>query len=72
VAGIEVRQPGGIPFAAGLRMGARVCLAAREFGLLTRPVLDTLVLMLPYCVTDAELEAAVGALAAAIEACCIH
>jgi adenosylmethionine---8-amino-7-oxononanoate aminotransferase len=49
-----------------------VCLAAREFGLLTRPVLDTLVLMLPYCVTDAELEAAVGALAAAIEACCLH
>ena len=72
VAGIEVRQPGGIPFAAGLRMGAKVCLAAREFGLLTRPVLDTLVLMLPYCVTDAEMEAAVGALAAAIEACCLH
>jgi adenosylmethionine-8-amino-7-oxononanoate aminotransferase len=53
-------------------MGAKVCLAAREFGLLTRPVLDTLVFMLPYCVTDAEMEAAVGALAAAIEACCLH
>ena len=70
VAGIELRQPGGIPFDAGLRMGARVCLAAREFGLLTRPVLDTLVLMPPYCVSDAELEMAVGALAAAIEAGC--
>ena len=70
VAGIELRQPGGIPFAAGLRMGARVCMVARGFGLLTRPVLDTLVLIPPYCVSDAELEEAVGALAAAIEAGC--
>ena len=51
-------------------MGARVCLAAREFGLLTRPVLDTLVLIPPFCVSDQELEAAVGALASAIEASC--
>jgi adenosylmethionine-8-amino-7-oxononanoate aminotransferase len=70
VAGIELRQPGGVPFDRGLRMGARVCLAAREFGLLTRPVLDTLVLIPPFCVSDQELEAAVGALASAIEASC--
>jgi adenosylmethionine-8-amino-7-oxononanoate aminotransferase len=70
VAGIELRQPGGIPFDARLRMGARVCLAAREFGLLTRPVLDTLVLMPPFCVSDKELEVAVGALASAIEVSC--
>ena len=70
MAGIELRQPGGIPFSAGVRMGARVCLKAREFGLLTRPVLDTLVLMPPYCVTDGELEGAVEALAAAIKAGC--
>ncbi len=70
VAGIELRQPGGVPFDTGLRMGARVCLAAREFGLLTRPVLDTLVLIPPFCVSDQELGAAVGALASAIEASC--
>ncbi len=70
VAGIELRQPGGIPFEAGLRMGAKVCVAAREFGLITRPVLDTLVLMPPFCITDSELERAVDALAAAIEAGC--
>ena len=70
VAGIELREQGGVPFDAGLRMGTRVCLAAREFGLLTRPVLDTLVLIPPYCVSDAELEGAVDALAAAIEAGC--
>jgi adenosylmethionine-8-amino-7-oxononanoate aminotransferase len=71
VAGIELREPGGKRFDAGLRMGARVSLAAREFGLLTRPVLDTLVLIPPYCVSDAELEQAVDALAAAIEAGCV-
>jgi adenosylmethionine-8-amino-7-oxononanoate aminotransferase len=70
VAGIELRRPGGIPFEAGSRMGAKVCLAAREFGLITRPVLDTLVLMPPFCITDQELEKAVDALAAAIEAGC--
>jgi adenosylmethionine-8-amino-7-oxononanoate aminotransferase len=51
-------------------MGAQVCLAARGFGLLTRPVLDTVVLMPPLCITDLELEGAVDALAAAIEAGC--
>jgi adenosylmethionine-8-amino-7-oxononanoate aminotransferase len=70
VAGIELRQPGGMPFERGLRMGAQVCVAARGFGLLTRPVLDTVVLMPPLCITDLELEGAVDALAAAIEAGC--
>jgi adenosylmethionine-8-amino-7-oxononanoate aminotransferase len=51
-------------------MGARVCIAAREFGLLTRPIRDTVVLMPPYCITEAELEKAVCAVAAGIEACC--
>ena len=70
IAGIELRQKGGTPFPAEVRMGARVCLAARDFGLLTRPVLDTLVLMPPFCVTDAELEKAVDAIAAATEVSC--
>ncbi len=42
--------------------GARVCVAARAHGLLTRPILDTLVLMPPYCITPDELERAVEAL----------
>ena len=46
--------------------GARVCIAAREHGLLTRPIGDTLVLMPPYSFTDAELRRAVAALRQAI------
>jgi len=73
LAGIELRAAGGAPFVAGaggLGMGARVCEAARKYGLLTRPVRDTVVLMPPYCITDLELERAVCAVAAGIEECC--
>jgi adenosylmethionine-8-amino-7-oxononanoate aminotransferase len=70
IAGIELRQEGGIPFEPGLRMGSRVCSVAREHGLLTRPIRDTVVLMPPYCITESELEKAVHAIAAGIEACC--
>ena len=52
------------------QMGMRVCVAARKHGLLTRPVRDTLVVMLPLCCTEGEVELAVRALGLAIgEAC---
>jgi adenosylmethionine-8-amino-7-oxononanoate aminotransferase len=70
LAGVEIRQAGGVPFAPEMRMGARVCVAAREHGLLTRPIRDTIVLMPPYCITEQELEQAACAIAAGIEACC--
>jgi len=70
LAGIELRHPGGAPFAPELGMGAKVCRAARGFGLLTRPIRDTVVLMPPYCITDAQLAQAVGAIAAALRSCC--
>jgi adenosylmethionine-8-amino-7-oxononanoate aminotransferase len=47
--------------------GARVCLAARQHGLLTRPIGDTLVLMPPYCVSEDQLERMVEALRRAIQ-----
>lgn len=43
--------------------GAKVCLAARRHGLLTRSILDTLVFMPPLCVTEAEIDTGVEALA---------
>jgi adenosylmethionine---8-amino-7-oxononanoate aminotransferase len=49
-------------FPAGRRIGFRVCEAARQHGLLTRHIGDVLVLMPPYCATDAQLAAAVEAL----------
>ena len=72
-----VRQCG---FVAGLEVGAEVrasevpprwgnavCTAARSFGLLTRPIGNTVVLMPPLCTTDVELESALSALDQALE-----
>jgi adenosylmethionine-8-amino-7-oxononanoate aminotransferase len=47
----KTRQP--FPFAE--RIGHRICEAARNHGLLTRPVGDVLVLMPPYCATEDQL-----------------
>lgn len=66
IAGIELRQPDGTKFPPEKRIGEAVCLAARAHGLLTRPILDTIVLMTPLCTSTAELDHALAALAAAI------
>ena len=55
------------PFPSAKRIGTRICQAASQHGLLTRPVGDVLVLMPPYCTTDSELEQMVDALYRAIE-----
>lgn len=49
------------------RWGTAVCTAARSFGLLTRPIGNTVVLMPPLCTTDIELESALSALDQALE-----
>ena len=72
-----VRQCG---FVAGLEVGAEVrasevpprwgnavCTEARSFGLLTRPIGNTVVLMPPLCTTDVELQSALSALDQALE-----
>ena len=66
IAGIEIAQPGGTPFDWRAQTGARICHAARAYGLLTRPIRDTIVLMPPYCISDAQLEHAVTAIRSAI------
>ena len=62
----KTRQCG---FVAGIDVptgtGATVCLAARKHGLLTRPIRDTVVLMLPLCVTNAQISASVEAIQSA-------
>lgn len=62
IAGIELRRPDGRKFPADRRFGEAICLAARARGLLTRPVLDTIVLMPPLSTTTAELDQAIEAL----------
>ena len=53
-----------------LSTGAKVCLAAREHGLLTRPIGNTIVLMPPLCVTPDEIDRMVTALKAALNDVC--
>lgn len=69
ISGIDLVDPQGNPYPATARHGLRVCAAAREFGLLTRNIGDTVVLMPPYCVTEEELRAMVGALRQAVQHC---
>lgn len=66
IAGIELRQPDGTRFPSEHRTGERFCLLARKHGLLTRPILDTIVLMLPLSTDPAEIDFAL----AAIDATC--
>ena len=66
VAGIELRQADATKFPVESRIGEHVCLDARNHGLLTRPILDTIVLMPPLCTSVTELDHALAALDKAI------
>jgi len=70
IAGIEIQRSSGEPYPWQEQTGQRVCLAARKHGLLTRPILDTLVLMPPLCTTEAQLRTAVDALQRAVAETC--
>jgi adenosylmethionine-8-amino-7-oxononanoate aminotransferase len=71
IAGIDVVNAGGLPYPPALQTGARICVAARKYGLLTRPVRDTLVFMPPLCITREEISAAIEALRLAIHDVCL-
>ncbi len=66
ISGIEIRRPDGTKLPPAARTGESVCLAARAHGLLTRPILDTLVLMPPLCVTPEEIDHALAAIDVAL------
>ena len=70
LAGIEVRDRDGKAFPWQERKGGAICEAARKHGLLTRPVLDTIVLMPPLCTTESQLQTAVSAIGFAIQEVC--
>ena len=54
------------PFPSAERRGAHICRTAQDFGLLTRPIGDVLILMPPYSTTPGELEQMVQALRKAL------
>ncbi|MEI6818196.1 MAG: adenosylmethionine--8-amino-7-oxononanoate transaminase [Verrucomicrobiota bacterium] len=62
IAGIELRRPDGEKFPLSERFGEAICLAARDHGLLTRPILDTIVLMPPLCTSIEQIDHAIAAL----------
>ncbi len=68
IAGIDVVDGNASrrPYPWQEQTGARICLAARRHGLLTRPIGDTLVLMPPLCFSDGELVRAADAIRSAI------
>jgi len=72
IAGIEIGPDKDHAYEWTELRGVKVCTAARAHGLLTRPVLDTIVLMPPYCITDEQLTRAVEAVLLAIGEVCGH
>jgi adenosylmethionine-8-amino-7-oxononanoate aminotransferase len=70
IAGIELGQADGSLFPANRRTGAMVCQEARKHQFLSRPIGDVVVLMLPLCVTAAEITFAVDALGVSIDEAC--
>jgi adenosylmethionine---8-amino-7-oxononanoate aminotransferase len=70
VAGIELMRDKREPFDWREQTGARVCLAARKHGLLTRPIRDAIVLMPPFCISESQLRQAARAVEQAIGEVC--
>jgi adenosylmethionine-8-amino-7-oxononanoate aminotransferase len=70
MAGIEVARRDGDAFNSLDRVGAQICFAARRHSLLTRPIGDVIVLMLPLCATAEEIDMAIGAIEMAIVEVC--
>jgi adenosylmethionine---8-amino-7-oxononanoate aminotransferase len=66
IAGIEIQRKKGGLFDPQDQIGARICAAARHHALLTRPIGDVVVLMLPLCVTLEEIDLAIDAISRAI------
>ncbi len=67
IAAFEIVQADGTSFPWQEQRGNRLCRAAWKYGLITRPVRDTIVLMPPYCITEEELARCVEALRLALE-----
>lgn len=59
-AAIDLRRGDGTPYAPDTRAGLRVCLRARELGLILRPLGDSLPLVPPLCLDKRELDLLVG------------
>ena len=66
VAGVELRGANGVSYDISNRVGERVCVLARKHGLLTRAILDTIVILPPLSISEEEIKSMCSALDAAI------
>ena len=70
IAGIDIVRRNGTAYPWQQQTGHHICLQARRYGLLTRPVRDTLVLIPPLCIDAEQLKSAVSALGRAVDDIC--
>jgi adenosylmethionine-8-amino-7-oxononanoate aminotransferase len=68
IAGIELKDRDSAT--SGASLAAKVCLAARRHGLLTRPIRNVVVLMPPLCIDQTQLSAAIHAIEVSIKEVC--
>ena len=68
IAGIELKE--GDSAASASDRAAKVCLVARQHGLLTRPIRNVIVLMPPFCIDSDQLKAAVRAIELSLQEIC--
>lgn len=68
IVGIELRNLDGTPLEPTARTGEAVCVEVRKYGLLTRPVLDTIVLLPPLSISIEEIDHALLAISQGIGA----
>lgn len=62
VVGIELRNDTGEKFERSAKIGEKVCVAARNYQLLTRPILDTIVLLPPLSINREEIDICLSAI----------
>lgn len=68
--GVELARSDGTPYPTERRIGHDVAMHARRLGVLLRPLGPVMILMPPFSFTDDELDRAVEALTASIDAVC--
>ena len=66
IAGVELRQPDGELFPPSNKLGEKICVLARDYGLLTRPIQDTIVIMPPLSISHQEIKTMCEALEATL------
>ncbi len=70
VMGIDLVQKNGFPFPDSYQRARQACLAMKKYGLLTRPVLDTVVFMPPLCISEKEIRISFDAINQGITDAC--